>query len=282
MADSLSHEDQEVYSRLKAKYSTGAPGIPLDPNAASDQLTEWKASQVSADKPGTVSYRKGSNVEARMCPICQGSGVQREEYNHRRLERMCTSCEGKGITVYRDGQLVEDPPARNPAHQPNDNGSNRHSSSGDSASSTSSQEDEEQQQEAASKRAAEVAARCAKLRMDVAQIEARCAAYEMERAAVQAGLSQPAGAGSEAEVAARTELLRQLDLQLGRLRDLAGRKRAHADKLGGSTNVVCSIDAIVAHESPDVDGEGVRLPVLGVMEVCCVCGAPVALVALLV
>lgn len=75
-----------------------------------------------------------------------------------------------------------------------------------------------------------------------------------ERAAVYAGLSQgcsEGSAGSEVEAAARQELVKQLDLQLARLRDLSGRKRATIEKLQGRT-AECSIDAIIANESTTV------------------------------
>ncbi|GAX81701.1 hypothetical protein CEUSTIGMA_g9129.t1 [Chlamydomonas eustigma] len=100
-------DEQDLVNRLREKYY-GQSGSP-----AGEQTGDASYSLDNAIE-SVPQHHNGSStsseVVAKICIICHGTGTKVEEYNHRRLESFCSSCHGNGVNLYRNGvEIIEKP-----------------------------------------------------------------------------------------------------------------------------------------------------------------------------
>uniref|UniRef100_A0A7R9YT18 Uncharacterized protein n=1 Tax=Chlamydomonas euryale TaxID=1486919 RepID=A0A7R9YT18_9CHLO len=143
--------------------------------------------------------RPGDNVDVKLCGACQGTGVQVEEYNHRRLEKFCQPCGGRGANVYKDGKEVADPVMQ-----------------ADGGASISSERSAR-----AMRRGAAVSAEAG-----LAALDAKLRQYADERVAALSGGSSDDAEGRKL----RLELVAVLDAQIGKLSRMRETRAARLDE----------------------------------------------------
>ncbi|CAG9463528.1 unnamed protein product [Pedinophyceae sp. YPF-701] len=99
--------DPDVVERLRAKYSNVSQALgDADDAEQADNGQDSRAA--AADR-----MRADSSVSARLCQRCNGTGVETEIYNHRRIDRCCGECDGEGVFIR--GAPPRPTPAETPA-----------------------------------------------------------------------------------------------------------------------------------------------------------------------
>eukprot|EP00877_Chromochloris_zofingiensis_P004894 jgi/Chrzof1/14405/Cz09g01100.t1 len=178
----LAKQERELVDKLRKKYSGQA-------TSAVGQQMDLDSSDASPQGDDTHKHTTGTGVDVRICAICQGSGVQTEVYEFRRLERTCGPCMGTGVMLYKNGKEVEESTNTHQGQPANNQ----------PAGKQGKQRDQHQ------------------LNAEVDRIRRRIQAYEQEHHALSTAVQ------SSTDVTAQQltqDVVKHLDKQLARLRQL--------------------------------------------------------------
>ncbi|KAG2448441.1 hypothetical protein HYH02_006333 [Chlamydomonas schloesseri] len=224
MQASFTPQEQELIDKLRDKYA----------GQRAEQEVDTSCLQCVASTGPTASSSgkaAGSNVDASVCPHCQGTGTIVEIYNHRRLENYCQNCEGRGVRIFKNGVEVKEgakvaslaglPPGA--LHSGNVKPPAGITEMHERAARGQGEDGEQPG-------GSDVAERVAALHADLKRIGTRTAAYAKERleaVEVVNGPAPPGCADPAGRRAAAQALVAALDLQLEKL-ELARRKKAAA------------------------------------------------------